>query len=68
MMIKLRVQEILDEKGKTRYWLAKETGYSYQNICNIVGNKTKQIRFETLELFCSVLGCSVKDLFQETDN
>ena len=68
MMIKLRVQEILDEKGKTRYWLAKETGDSYQNICNIVGNKTKQIRFETLELFCGVLGCSVKDLFQESDH
>ena len=68
MMIKLRVQEILDEKGKTRYWLAKETAYSYQHICNIVGNKTKQIRFETLELFCGVLECSVKDLFRETDH
>ena len=68
MMIKLRVQKILDEKGKTRYWLAKETGYSDQNLCNIAGNKTKQIRFKPVELFCSVLRCSVKDLFQETDH
>ena len=34
-MLKLRVNEILESKGKTPYWLGKQTGISQNNIGKI---------------------------------
>ena len=33
--MKLRVLEILKEKGKTKYWLYMQMGLSYQNFNNM---------------------------------
>ena len=67
-MIRLRVKDILKEQGHTKYWLHKELGYSYQNMNNIVENKTKQIRFETLEALSRILNVPVGDLFEVIDD
>ena len=63
--MKLRILEILEEKGKTKYWLYNQLGLSYQNFNNIVTNKTKGIRFETLRALCDILECTPNDLFVE---
>ena len=34
-MLSLRVNEILEEKGLTPYWLGKQTGISQNNILKI---------------------------------
>ncbi len=62
-MIQVNIQKLLDERGKTRYWLAKQAGMSYQNIVKLVNNEAKGIRFETLEILCQVLDCTPNDLF-----
>ena len=47
-MIKLRAKELLEKNGKTKYWLYKQLGMSYQNYNKMIGlmssltiNKTK---------------------------
>lgn len=66
-MLALRINEILKEKGKTPYWLGKQTGISQNNICKICNGETSTIRFETLEKICIALDCSVNDLFVTND-
>ena len=67
-MIRMRIKEILEEQGHTKYWLYKHLNYSYENTNRIVENKTKQIRFETLEALARILECPVGDLFEMTDD
>lgn len=63
--MKLRVLEILKEKGKTKYWLYIRLGFSYQNFNNMVNNKTQSIKFSTLQALCEILECTPNDLFDE---
>ena len=62
-MLRLKVLEVLEEQGKTKYWLYKQLGMSYQNFNHMVQNRTKSIRYETLETLCQVLNCTPNDLF-----
>ncbi len=64
-VMKLRVIEILKEKGKTKYWLNKQLGLSFQNFNNMVYNRTQSIKFEILESLCDILECTPNDLFEE---
>ena len=63
-MLKLRVKELLKERGRSKYWLHKRIGMSYQNFCSMVDNKTGSIRYETIELLCESLECTPNDLFE----
>ena len=66
-MIKLDVLRILEEQGKTKYWLYKQLGMSYQNFSNMVNNQTKSIRYENIETMCLLLNCTPNDLFKITE-
>ena len=66
--MKLRILEILEEKGKTKYWLFIRLGLSYQNFNNLVNNKTKAIKFENLQALCDIIECTPNDLFDEYHN
>ncbi len=61
--MKLRILEILKEKGKTKYWLYNQLGLSYQNFNRIVNNETSSIKFENLKNICDILECTPNDLF-----
>ena len=62
-MVKLNILNLLEKKGKTKYWLYNQMGMSYQNFNNIVSNKTKGIKFETIETLCLILECAPGELF-----
>ncbi|HEZ7987227.1 MAG TPA: helix-turn-helix transcriptional regulator [Ruminococcus sp.] len=66
-MIKLNILALLEEKGKTKYWLYKQLGTSYQNFNRMVNNETKMIKFENIEALCQILECTPNDLFIFTD-
>ena len=66
-MITLDVIHLLEKKGKTKYWLYKQMGMSYQNFNRMVNNETKSIRYENIETMCLLLNCTPNDLFQITD-
>ena len=66
-MIKLNVLELLEKKGKTKYWLYKQLGMSYQNFSKMIHNETKSIRYENIETMCLLLECTPNDLFAMTE-
>lgn len=66
-MIRLKVVELLEEQGKTRYWLYKQLGMSYQNFSRMINNETKSIRYENIETMCLLLKCTPNDLFEITE-
>ena len=66
-MIKLDVLRMLEERGKTKYWLYKQLGMSYQNFNNMVNNQTKSIRYENIETLFLLLECTPNELFVITE-
>ena len=66
-MVKLDVLRLLEERGKTKYWLYKQLGMSYQNFSKMVNNQTKSIRYENIETMCLLLNCTPNDLFVITE-
>lgn len=65
-MIKLRVLDLLEQKGHTKYWLYKQLGMSYQNFSKMINNQTKSIRYENIETICLLLECTPNELFEIT--
>lgn len=63
-MVRLNVQALLEKKGKTRYWLYKQLGMSYQNFKNMIDNKTQSIRYDRIETLCLLLDCTPNELFE----
>lgn len=63
--VHFRIDEILKEKGKTRYWLYMQLGLSYQNFKKLIENETTAIKFENLRALCDILECTPNDLFAE---
>ena len=66
-MIKLDVLRLLEKNGKTKYWLYRQLGMSYQNFSNMVNNRTKSIRYENIEAMCLLLHCTPNDLLVITE-
>ena len=64
LMIKLNVLKLLEKNGKTKYWLYKQLGMSYQNFNRMINNQTKSIRYENIETICLLLNCTPNDLFE----
>lgn len=62
-MIKLNILPLLEKQGKTRYWLYKQLGMSYQNFKRMIENETKSIQIERIETLCLLLDCTPNDLF-----
>ena len=50
-MLSLRVNEILEKRSLTPYWLGKQTGISQNNILKICNGETATIRFDTIEKY-----------------
>ncbi len=67
-MIRLGAQELLEKKGKTKYWLYKQLGMSYQNFSRMINNQTKSIRYENIETLCLLLECTPNELFEMTED
>ena len=68
LMIKLDVLRLLEEQGKTKYWLYKQLGMSYQNFSKMINNQTKSIRYENIETMCLLLNCTPNDLLVVTED
>ena len=68
LMIKLDVLRILETQGKTKYWLYKQLGMSYQNFSRMVNNQTRSISYENIETMCLLLNCTPNDLLVITED
>lgn len=65
--MKISIQEKLEEKGITRYLLAKRIGVTYPTIDNIYKGTSTSIKFEILEAICKELDCSPNDILESDD-
>lgn len=63
-MLKLRVLELLEEQGKTKYSIYKQLDMSYQNFNKMVNNQTASIRYENIEALCVLLNVTPNELFE----
>ena len=63
-MVYLNIKELLKKQKKTKYWLVKNMESGYQSVSDMMDNKTKGIRFETIEKLCNLLECTPNDLFK----
>ncbi len=65
-MLRIRIDQILKEQGKTKYWLYKKLEpMSYQNFNRIYTNSTSSIKFSTLENLSDALNVPIDDLFEK---
>ena len=67
-MIKLRVLELLEKNGKTKYWLYKQLGMSYQNFNKMINNETKSIQYENIDAMCQIFECTPNELLIMIDD
>lgn len=67
-MIRLDVLNLLEKKGKTKYWLYKQLGMSYQNFNKMINNQTLSIRYSNIETMCLLLECTPNELFVFDEN
>lgn len=61
-MIEIRVDELLKTRGRSFYWLAKQTGISHTTLWRLKKAKALGINFDTLEKLCEVLQCQPGDV------
>ncbi|OFI05263.1 hypothetical protein CLOACE_18810 [Clostridium acetireducens DSM 10703] len=64
IIIIFTLDKILNKKGKTRYWLSKETGIDNNTLGKIYNNESKQIKLETINKICIALECNIKDILE----
>ncbi|MPM90169.1 hypothetical protein SDC9_137286 [bioreactor metagenome] len=60
----IKIAEVLESKGKTKYWLSKETGITYPNLDKLIKNETSSIKFDFLEKICTALDCELSDIIE----
>jgi putative transcriptional regulator len=63
-MLKLRVDKILKERGKSKYWLNKSLGMGYGNLCKMLKNETKSISYANIEAMCVLFDVTPNELFE----
>ena len=66
-MIEIRIDELLKARGRTFYWLAKETGISHTTLWRLKKGKAVGINFPTLEQICRTLSCQPGDVLRLAD-
>lgn len=66
-MVKLNALELLKKQGKTKYWLFKQLGMSYQNLDRMLNNETKSIQYKNIDTLCFLLECTPNELLIFTD-
>lgn len=62
--MRILIDNVLAQQSKTRYWLSKESGITYQNIMRLCNNQTDSIKFTILERVCKVLECTPNDIIE----
>ena len=63
-LIEIRIDALLEERGRTFYWLAKETGISHTTLWRLKKGRAVGINFPTLEQICRTLGCQPGDVLK----
>lgn len=63
-MIKIKLAEILKEKGKSIYWLADQTGITYPTLHKIATKETQSIKLDVLEKIMIALDVTFDEILE----
>jgi len=63
-MIRVQIDQLLKERRRSFYWLAKETGVSHTTLWRLKKDKAQGITFNTLEKICQKLKCQPGDVLK----
>ena len=66
LMIKLTIDRYLNERGITRYELAKRTEIKFQTIDRYYKNRVVRYDSYILDRICSALDCNIADILEYT--
>lgn len=61
-MVRVQLKKVLDDYGKTLYWLGHQPGLKYSTVYKIYHGQTKGIEYNTLDLICRHVGCKLGEL------
>lgn len=61
-MIEMRLNELLQERSRTLYWLAKQANVRYATVWNLSRGETGRLSIEVLDRICETLDCQPGDL------
>jgi putative transcriptional regulator len=64
MIVTVQIDELLKEKGRSFYWLSKQTQISHTTLWRLKKGKALGINFVTLEKICQVLECQPGDVLK----
>jgi len=62
-MIKLNIEELLEQNKKSKYWLKQKMNITSRNLNKIIRGETNSISFKYIEEFCTYLNCTPSELF-----
>ena len=61
-MIRFRLNELLEERGQTIYWLWKQTGIRYATVWQMGKGEVARLNLEALDSICEALECQPGEL------
>lgn len=61
-MIHLKIQEMLDKHGRSKYWLTSKMGKSHRSVSNLMKEDLSGIHFDTLEQLCNIFNCEIGEI------
>ncbi len=61
-MISFNIDELLRNRGKSKYWLCKNMNITSRNLNRIIQGDTTSISFKYLEDLCKYLDCEIGEL------
>jgi len=67
-MIQPKLAEVLEDQGKSLYWLAQQTGVAYSTLHKFNKAQTKGIDFRVLDEICAALSCQPGDILIRLPN
>jgi putative transcriptional regulator len=62
MAIHTKLDELLEERQKSLYWLQKETGISYTALLKLRKDRARSMDYAVLDKICAALDCEPGDL------
>ena len=68
-MIEVRLKQVLEARGRSRYWLAQESGIDYDTLTRIErAESSNRIELRVLDEICRALECQPGDLLVRIDD
>ena len=61
-MIRFNLTELLEERGRTLYWLSMQSGVRYATVWKLSRGEVGRLNLDALDRICEALDCQPGDL------